>query len=85
MLRCSFCGQYPTIKSNKAIHEELSRFCKPFDTIAIPSCPNQDCPNHHIDIEKGKTHYHLFGRTDLPPVFVPLVKLETGAYFLYTM
>jgi hypothetical protein len=63
MLRCSFCGQYPTIKSNKAIHEELSRFCKPFDTIAIPSCPNQDCPNHHIDIEKGKTHYHLFGRT----------------------
>ena len=63
MLRCSFCGQYPTIKSNKAIHEELSRFWKPFDTIAIPSCPNQDCPNHHIDIEKGKTHYHLFGRT----------------------
>ena len=63
MLRCSFCGQYPTIKSNKAIHEELSRFWKPFDTIAIPTCPNQDCPNHHIDREKGKTRYHLFGRT----------------------
>jgi transposase-like protein len=58
MLRCSFCGQYPTIKSNKAIHEELSRFWKPFDTIAIPTCPN-----HPIDIEKGKTHYHSFGRT----------------------
>ena len=40
MLRCGFCGQYPTIKSNKAIHEELSRFWKPFDTIAIPTCPN---------------------------------------------
>jgi len=26
MLRCGFCGQYPTIKSNKAIHEELIRF-----------------------------------------------------------
>jgi transposase-like protein len=63
MLRCSFCGQYPTIKSNKAIHEELSRFWKPFDSIAIPTCPNQDCPNHHIDIEKGKTNYHSFGRT----------------------
>ena len=63
MLRCSFCGQYPTIKSNKAIHEELSRFWKPFDTIAIPTCPNQDCPNHPIDREKGKTHYHSFGRT----------------------
>ncbi len=55
--------KYPTIKSNKAIHEELSRFWKPFDTIAIPTCPNQDCPNHHIDIEKGKTHYQSFGRT----------------------
>jgi transposase-like protein len=63
MLRCSFCGQYPTIKSNKAIHEELSRFWKPFDAIAIPTCPNQACPNRHIDIEKGKTHYHSFGRT----------------------
>ena len=63
MLRCSFCGQYPTIKSNKAIHEELSRFWKPFDTIAVPTCPHQDCPNHHINIEKGKTHYQSFGRT----------------------
>ncbi len=33
MLRCSFCGQYPTIKSNKAIHEERSRFWKSLDTI----------------------------------------------------
>ena len=64
MLRCSFCGQYPTIKSNKAIHEELIRFWKPFDTIvATPTCPNQDCPNHQIDIDKGKTHYQSFGRT----------------------
>jgi transposase-like protein len=63
MLRCSLCGQYPTIKSNKAIHEELSRFWKPFDTRAILTCPNQDCPNHHIDREKATTHYHSFGRT----------------------
>jgi len=58
MLRCSLCGQYPTIKSNKAIHEELSRFWEPFEAIAIPTCPN-----HHIDREKGKTLYHSFGRT----------------------
>ncbi len=63
MLRCSFCGQYPTIKNNKAIHEELSRFWKPFEPIAIPTCPTRNCPNHHIDIEKGKTRYHSFGRT----------------------
>ena len=54
MLWCSFCGQYPTIKSNRAIHEELSRFWKPFDAIAIATCPSQDCPNHHIDIEKAR-------------------------------
>ncbi len=63
MLRCSFCGQYPTIKSNKAIHEELIRLWKPLETIVPPTCPNQDCLNHHINIEKGKTHYQSFGRT----------------------
>ena len=41
----------------------LSRFWKPFDTIAIPTCPSQDCPNHHIDREKGQSHYYSFGRT----------------------
>lgn len=34
MLRCSFCGRYRTIKSNKAIHEEQNRFWKLFDTMA---------------------------------------------------
>ncbi len=63
MLRCSFCGQYPTIKSNKAIHEELSRFWKHFDTIAVLTCPNHACPNHYIDTAQGKTHYQSFGRT----------------------
>ena len=63
MLRCSFCGQYPTIKNNKGIYEELTRFWKPFNRIAILTCPNQGCPNHHIDVEEGKIHYHSFGRT----------------------
>jgi len=57
MLRCSFCGQYPTIQSNKAIQEELSRFGKTFATLAVPTCPNQDCPNHPIDREISKTQY----------------------------
>lgn len=63
MLRCGYCGQYPTIKSNRAIHEELCRFWKSFDTLSIPTCPNQNCPNHHIDIEEDKNCYHSFGRT----------------------
>jgi len=63
MLRCSFCGQYPTIKSNKAIYEELSRFWKPFEASVVPTCPNPTCPNHQIAREQGDTRYHLFGRT----------------------
>ncbi len=63
MLHCGYCGQYPTIKSNRAIHEELSRFWKSFDARSIPTCPNQNCPNHQIDIEEDKTCYHSFGRT----------------------
>ncbi len=60
MLHCSVCGQYPTIKSNKAIHEELARFWKPFAAKAHPTCPNEDCPNHHI---ADRACYYLFGRT----------------------
>lgn len=63
MLRCNLCGQYPTIKSNKAIYEELSRMWAPFKIPDIPTCPNLDCLNHHIDIDKGKIHYQSFGRT----------------------
>lgn len=63
MLRCSFCGQCPTIKSNIGIHEELSRFWEPLKPPSVPTCPNQDCPNHHIGIDAGKTYYQSFGRT----------------------
>jgi len=63
MLRYSLCGQYPTIKSNKAIHEELSRFWRPFDTTTIPTCPNQDCPNHHHHIAMRKAR-HTITRSD---------------------
>jgi hypothetical protein len=46
MLRCSFCGQYPTIKSNKAIHDSkkngvrslklaICRFVPGFDEIVF--------------------------------------------------
>lgn len=58
MLRCGLCGQYPTIKSNIAIHEELNRFWKVFDTKAAPTCPN-----HCTDKDKSNAGYHLFGRT----------------------
>ena len=63
MLWCRFGGQYPTIKSNKAIHEELSRFSKPFEAIAVPTCPNPTCSNHQIDRAQGNNRYHWFGRT----------------------
>lgn len=63
MLHCSFCGQYPTIKSNKAIHEELCRFWRPFESIAVPSCSNLTCANYRIGVDKANARYQLFGRT----------------------
>lgn len=63
MLHCSLCGQYPTIKSNKGIHEELCRFWRPFEAIDVPSCPNLTCANYGIIRDKANARYQLFGRT----------------------
>jgi hypothetical protein len=62
ILACEFCDERPTIKSNQAIHEELCRSWS-YLSPAITPCPNENCPNHAIDISAGKTAYQSFGRT----------------------
>ena len=37
-LKCKLCGEFPTVKSNLGIYEELSRFMAPFQP-RIVSCP----------------------------------------------
>jgi len=63
-LKCNFCGEYPTIKSNLAISEELDRILSPsaIKHHAV-TCPNSDCPNHSIDIAVSPQSYASFGNT----------------------
>jgi hypothetical protein len=59
---CRECGEYPTLKSNLAISEELNRSLAYLMPVII-SCPDNSCPNHTVDIIKEKKAYYSFGRT----------------------
>lgn len=63
MMKCSGCGEYPTIKSNLAIYEELMRMSNYLSDNPPITCPNISCPNHNVDISIPK-HYYSFGRTN---------------------
>jgi transposase-like protein len=61
-LHCRECGEYPTLKSNLAITEELNRALAYIAPVMV-SCPNKSCSNHAVDIVGRKQAYHSFGRT----------------------
>jgi len=64
MLKCSLCGEYPTIKSNLAISEELDRMLSPLKGRHNPiTCPNAACQNHSIDLAASPNNYASFGKT----------------------
>jgi transposase-like protein len=64
MLRCSLCGEYPTIKSNTAIHEELARIAN-YLTPSTDSitCPKEDCDNNSKALRNNPKSYQSFGQT----------------------
>ena len=62
MLRCTLCGECPTIKSNFAITEEIARLSKFLNGPIMPSCPNPECPNSAVPISTPKS-YAFFGKT----------------------
>ncbi|MBW6476037.1 MAG: hypothetical protein K0A95_03060 [Chromatiales bacterium] len=63
VLKCHACGEYPPLKSNNGISEELERISDYLKPIPEPSCPNTDCENYAIGISAGKTAYQSFGKT----------------------
>jgi len=63
VLKCHCCGEYPPLKSNLGIHEELERLSDYLTPPVEPSCRNKDCENHTIAITIGKSHYASFGTT----------------------
>lgn len=62
VLKCLSCNEYPPLKSNLAIAQELGRLASYLAPLPEPSCPNDNCGNHHIGIS-NKTHYASFGKT----------------------
>lgn len=61
-LICCFCGEYPPLKSNLAICEELDRLNNYLAPKIGPSCPNETCLNHSVSIP-ATTAYHFYGKT----------------------
>lgn len=63
ILKCKICGEFPPIKSNLAISEELTRLLADLGQAASPACPDQKCTNYNIPVSAGKGNYQSFGAT----------------------
>lgn len=63
VLKCHSCGEFPPLKSNAGIHEELDRISSYLNDPPEPSCPNDFCENHNVGIRAGSKHYRSFGKT----------------------
>jgi len=62
MLHCHKCGEYPTLKSNQGIADEVARLSKSL-AVEKASCPIITCDNYGVGIDAGKSHYSAFGKT----------------------
>lgn len=65
LLQCKLCGEYPPIKSNLGIAEEVARLGNYLYPPNEPTCPNPACLNHGVGVSAGKTYYYAFGLTDI--------------------
>lgn len=63
ILKCKLCGEFPPIKSNLAISEELTRLLADLCQTTSPACPDPKCTNHNIPVSAGKGNYQSFGAT----------------------
>lgn len=61
LLKCSCCGEYPPLKSNQGIYEELERISSYLKlSQASICCPNDGCSNHTVPLGTKKA-YASFG------------------------
>lgn len=63
ILKCKLCGEFPPIKSNQAVSEELNRLLDDLKPEPAPSCPDTQCANHTIPVNAAKGHYQSYGLT----------------------
>ena len=61
---CHGCQESFPLKSNRGIHEELSRMMRALEPSKPPACcPNEACANHATPVSQGKAFYSAFGVT----------------------
>ena len=61
MLHCLLCSEYPTIKSNQGVAEELARMEAYLVLRPRPSCTDAACANHGA-AAPDKMRYQRFGK-----------------------
>ena len=64
-LQCKLCGEFPPIKSNLGVAEEVARMSSYLYPRDEPSCRNPACLNHGVGVSAGKPYYYAFGLTDI--------------------
>lgn len=64
-LQCKLCGEYPPIKSNLGIAEEVARMSSYLYSRREPTCTNPACLNQGVGISAGKSYYYAVGLTDI--------------------
>jgi len=62
MIHCHKCNEYPPLKSNQGVDEELHRVSAYLDTRDV-CCPDPKCVNHTVAINTEKSAYQSFGKT----------------------
>lgn len=62
-MKCSLCEEYPPIRSNVSIQEELDRLSAYLTAPPEPSCPNPSCVMHGVTLSQGGSDYAAFGET----------------------
>jgi transposase-like protein len=63
LLVCRLCGEFPPIKSNLGISEEIHRLADFMVPAPQPCCPVASCTNHCIPVGT-KGAYYAYGKTD---------------------
>ncbi|GAV19108.1 hypothetical protein MMIC_P0037 [Mariprofundus micogutta] len=61
-IHCHHCNEYPPLKSNQGISEELARISS-YLSIEEVCCPNPACVNHAVGVSVSPSAYQSFGKT----------------------
>jgi len=62
-IKCHVCNEYPPLKSNRGVVEELSRISEYLEPEPEASCPSVSCQNHSVGISTGSPVYQSYGKT----------------------